>query len=105
MVQASYTADTWARLMKNPEDRAQTVGRIMESVGAKLESLYFAFGEDDIFALIEAPNNVTAAAISVAVGASGSFKTFKTSVLLSSTEAMEVMRKASTVAYRAPGAG
>ena len=103
LIQGSYTAETWARLMKAPEDRAQTIGPILESVGAQLESLYFAFGDDDIFAIIDAPDNVTAAALAVAVTSSGAFKSFRTTVLLSSNEAMEVMRKASTVSYRPPG--
>ncbi len=104
LFRGSYTSDTWSRLIKAPEDRAESVRPILASVGARLEALYFAFGDDDVFAIVEAPDNVTAAAISVAITASGAFKSFATSVLMTSDEAIEVMKKASAVNYQPPAA-
>jgi uncharacterized protein with GYD domain len=103
LIQGSYTPETWAKLTRNPEDRAQSIVPIMESVGAHLDAFYFAFGDDDIVVIADAPDNVTAAAIAVAVTSSGAFKAFKTTVLMSSLEGMEVMKKAAGVSYRPPG--
>jgi uncharacterized protein with GYD domain len=104
MARFSYTPETWAALVKSPENREEKVRRMLEGSGASLETIWYAFGEDDGFALISAPDNITAAAISVAIGSSGAFSSFTTTVLLSQEEALEALEKAGTVAYTAPGA-
>ena len=103
LIQGSYTAEAWARLMKSPEDRAETVRPMIDSLGGQLECMYFAFGEHDIVAVWSAPDNTSAAALAVAVASSGSFSTFKTTVLMTSKEAQGVMAKAATIGYRPPG--
>jgi uncharacterized protein with GYD domain len=72
-------------------------------LGGHLESVYYAFGEDDVVVIAEMPDNVSAAAIALAVGASGAFKTFKTTPLMTVEEGIEAMRKASGTGYRPPG--
>jgi uncharacterized protein with GYD domain len=104
MVRFGYTPETWAALIKSPENREEKVRRMLEDSGATLEHIWYAFGEDDGFALISAPDNVTAAAISIAIASSGAFSSYKTSVLLTQEEAIEVLEKAAAVAYTAPGA-
>jgi uncharacterized protein with GYD domain len=47
------------------------VGKLVEAAGGKLEAWYFAFGEDDVIALLELPDNVAAASLSVAANAAG----------------------------------
>jgi uncharacterized protein with GYD domain len=54
--------------------------------------------------ILEVPNNVAAASIAMAVGASGAISSLKTTVLVSMEEAMEAMRQASGADYRSPGA-
>ena len=54
--------------------------------------------------ILEGPNNVAAASIAMAVGASGAISSLKTTVLVSMEEAMDAMRPASGVDYRSPGA-
>jgi len=51
--------------------RREAVSKAAESVGAKIESIYYAFGEDDVFAIVDAPDNVSAAAVSMSVTAPG----------------------------------
>ena len=58
----SYTPETWARLMKNPEDRREAARKYIESVGGKLHGFWYAFGSHDGFNLWEAPDNVSMAA-------------------------------------------
>jgi uncharacterized protein with GYD domain len=103
LIQGSYTPEAWTRLMKTPEDRAKTVRPIIESIGGRLESLYFSFGDADVVALFTTPDNVSAAALAIAVTSSGSFSAFKTTVLMTSAEARTAMKKANSIAYRAPG--
>ena len=90
-------------MIRNPQDRAAAVRPVVESLGGKLISLDYAFGDYDVVAIIEAPDNVTMAALAMAVGAGGALKDFKTTVLLSMEEAMEAMRKAAGAGYRPPG--
>jgi uncharacterized protein with GYD domain len=104
MVRFGYTAESWAALVKNPENREEKVRAMLEESGATLEKLWYAFGEDDGFALISAPDNITAAAVSLAITSTGAFASFKTSVLLTQEETIEALEKAASVAYSAPGA-
>ena len=65
----SYTAETWARLVKNPEDRRGAARQYIESVGGKLHGFWYAFGDHDAYTLWEAPDNVSMAAVALVVGA------------------------------------
>ena len=80
-------------------------GRTLENAGCKLKGLWYAFGEGDgSFALIEAPDNVTGASISIAIGASGAFSKYETTVLMTQDELLKALERAQDVAYVAPGA-
>ena len=103
MSQFSYTAETWANLVKNPEDRAAAIRALAEQNGAKLHGVWYAFGEYDGVTIIEAPDNTTVAAILLAVAGSGAIEKLKTTVLLTTQEAVEAMRRAGGVGYRPPG--
>lgn len=100
----SYSSQTWAALIKNPQKRHESVRALVEAGGGKLEALYFAFGDADAFALLEFPDNVSAAAVALTVAASGAFSSLSTTVLMTAEEAVDAMRKAGGIAYRPPGA-
>ena len=100
----SYTPETWARLIQNPEDRRAAATEYIESVGGKLHGFWYAFGEHDAWNLWEAPDNVSMAAVAMAIGAGGALSSFETVVLLTVEETMEAMQKAGSIRYRAPGA-
>lgn len=104
MVEFSYTPEAWAGLIKSPENREETVRGILEDSGSKLHNLWYAFGENDGFALIEAPDNVTAGGLSLAITSSGAFRKFETHVLMTQRELLQALEKAADVAYVAPGA-
>lgn len=104
MAEFNYTPEVWAGLIKSPENREETVSRILEDVGCKLHNLWYAFGPTDGFALIEAPDIVTEAGITLAIIASGAFRKFETHVLMTQDELLEALSKAGEVAYAAPGA-
>jgi uncharacterized protein with GYD domain len=99
---ASYTSDAVKAMINNPQDRSKAAAEAAESVGGKLTGFWFAFGEFDVVFLMEAPDNVTTAALAMAIGAAGSLSKVETTVLLDAEEAQAAMRKAGAATYRPP---
>ncbi len=99
----SYTPETWARLVNNPEDRRQAAQIYIESVGGKLHGFWYAFGPHDGYTLWEAPDNASMAAVALAIAAGGALSPLETTVLMSVEETMEAMGRAQQVRYRPPG--
>ena len=102
LIQASYSKEGIGDLVANPQDRAAAVRPIIEGMGGKLESFYFAFGDYDVIAVAEFPDNVAAAALAMAIGGSTGISSYKTTPLLTMDEAIQAMRKASGTGYRSP---
>ena len=100
----SYTPETWARMIEKPEDRRNAARSYIESVGGKLHGFWYAFGEGDGWNLWEAPDNVSMAAVALAIGSGGALRSMETTVLLSVEETMEALGKAKSVRYRPPAA-
>jgi len=80
--------------------RRAAVDRLMRSVGGTLDAFYYAFGDDDLYAIVDCPDNVSVAAASLTVAAAG-VGNIKTVVLLTPEELDQVSKKTAT--YRAPG--
>lgn len=102
MVQASYSVPATAAMIKNPQDRAAAVKPIIERMGGKLHGAWLSFGEYDIVVIAEVPDNVSAAALAMAVGASGGMSAYRTTPLLTMAESIEAMSKAGGVKYKPP---
>jgi uncharacterized protein with GYD domain len=100
----SYTPETWARLIENPEDRREAARSYIESVDGKLHCFWYAFGAHDGYTLWEAPDNVSMSAVALALGSGGAISSLETTVLVTVEETLEALGKASQVGYRAPGA-
>lgn len=99
----SYTPETWARLIKHPEDRREAARKYIESVGGKLHGFWYAFGPFDGYNLWEAPDNVSMAAVAMAISGGNALSKFETTQLLTVEETLDALRLASTVAYLPPG--
>ena len=99
----SYTPETWVRLVSNPEDRRKAAETYIESVGGKLHGFWYAFGSHDGYNLWEAPDNVSMAAVALAISGGGALSSLETTVLLSVDETLQALRKAQDVQYQAPG--
>jgi len=99
----SYTPETWARLMKNPEDRRLAARKYIESVGGKLHGFWYAFGSYDGYCIWEAPNNMSMAAVGLAITGGGALSKFETTNLLTVEETLEALRLAQKVGYQPPG--
>jgi uncharacterized protein with GYD domain len=100
----SYTPETWARLIANPEDRRTAAQSYIDSVGGKLHGFWYAFGKHDGYNLWEAPDNVSMAGVALAISSGGALSSLETTVLLTVDETMDALRTAKQVQYRAPGA-
>jgi uncharacterized protein with GYD domain len=102
LVVASYTAEGIKGVIsKGGSARRDAVEKAVTGLGGKVEAFYFGFGEGDAYVVVDLPDNVAAAALGLAVSATGLAST-KTIVLLT---AEEIDRAAKTqVGYRAPGA-
>ncbi len=99
LVQASYRPEALRALIRKPEDRSEVVRKAIEKLGGKLIGLWLSFGDQDIVSIMEFPNNVSAAALALAIGAGGALKDSKTTPLLSVEEGLAAMRKAATSGY------
>jgi len=93
MYQASYTAKSMAAQLTEPQDPVEAIRPALEDVGAELLVAGFPFGEYDLLLVYEAPDDMTAAAVAMAVAAAGEVKSGKTTRLLSGQEWLESLRK------------
>lgn len=99
----SYTPATWAKLIENPEDRRAAAAQYIEAVGGTLHGFWYAFGEHDAYTLGEAPDNVSMAAMALAISAGGAMSSLQTTVLLTVEETIDALQKAASITYRPPG--
>lgn len=102
MITGSYSqAGVQGLIKEGGTGRREAITELIASQGGTLESIYFTFGEDDLVVIADVPDNVSAAAISLTVGATGAFN-LRTEVLLTPEEVDEASKK--SVDYRPPGA-
>jgi len=102
LIQASYTAEGSKGLAREGGSKRRTiVEEMIKRSGGTMEAFYFAFGETDVYVLCDIPDIASAAAISLAVNASGAVH-LRTTPLVSVDEMDQAAKK--QVAYRAPGA-
>ncbi len=101
LIEASYTAEGIKGVLKEGgTGRHAAVSAALKALGGKVESFYYAFGDVDVFVIVDAPDNVTVAALAMGISATGTAK-LKTTVLLTLEEIDQAGKK--TVSYRAPG--
>lgn len=101
LLQVSYTAEGARGLIKDGGTKRRAAAKgLVESLGGTLEAMYFAFGGTDVFVIVDMPDNVSAAAASLAVGASGA-ATGTTVALLTAEEIDQATKK--TTSYTPPG--
>jgi uncharacterized protein with GYD domain len=101
LLKVSYTAEGAKGLLKDGGSKRRAAAqRLVESLGGRLESLYFAFGECDVFAIADLPDAASAAAASISLSASGSVTT-EAVVLLTPEEVDAAVKKSAS--YTPPG--
>ena len=101
LIQANYVGEGLKGLLKEGgSSRRAAVDKLLGSVGGRVEAFYYAFGDTDAFVIVDVPDNVTAAALSLTINATGTVST-KITVLLTAEEIDAAAKK--TLAYRPPG--
>ena|SRR5487761_850724 len=101
LIEASYTTEGIKGVLKEGgTGRRDAVAAALKGLGGKIEAMYYAFGDTDVYVIIEAPDNVTAAALAMVVAATGTVG-IKTRVLLSIEEIDQAAKK--TISYRPAG--
>src|SRR3989440_9500812 len=102
LIEASYTLDGVKGVQSaGGSSRRDAVAQVAESVGGRLESFYFAFGDRDVYTVVDLPDNESAAAVALTVNTAGG-ATVRTVVLMTPEEADSAAKR--SVDYRAPGA-
>ncbi|MET7618139.1 GYD domain-containing protein [Streptomyces sp. NPDC005408] len=102
LIKAKLTVDGLKGLLKEGGTaRREVVERMVQSVGGQLESMNWAFGEEDVYVVVDLPSNVSAAAVGLVTSAAGGVRT-SVVVLLTPEEIDEAVRQ--KVEYRGPGA-
>ena len=101
LVEACYTSEGLKNLQKDrAEGRTAAIKAAVQSIGGKVEVLYWALGEYDVVIVAELPDKSAAAALALAASASGMVRT-RTTQLLTAEEVDSALAK--SVKYRAPG--
>jgi uncharacterized protein with GYD domain len=93
MYQASYTAKSMAAQLEEPQDPEEAIRRTLEDLGARIVVAGFPFGDYDVLVVYEAPDDMTAASVAMAIAAEGKVKSAKTTRLLSGQEWLESLRR------------
>ena len=105
MYQASFTAKSMADQLRKPQDPVEVIRPALEEVGASIVVAGFPFGEYDVVVVYEAPDDMTAASVAMAVAAAGEVRSGKTTRLLSGQEWLESLRKRRIVTNRKRSSG
>jgi len=101
LIEASYTLEGVKGVQgAGGSSRRDAVAKVAESVGGQLESFYFAFGDHDVYTVVDLPDNESAAAVALSVNAAGG-ATARTVVLLTPEEIDAAAKR--SVDYRPPG--
>ena len=102
LIKASYTSDGLKGLMKaGGTSRVNAVEKALAGVGGSIESFYFAFGTDDVYVVVDGPDNAGAMAVAAKIGSSDAIRDYETVVLLTPAEVDQAMNV--TVDYAPPG--
>jgi len=100
LLQVSYSAAAWAAMIKRPQDRAEAVRKTIEKLGGTMGPAWFTFGEHDLIAVLDMPDNVSAAAFAISAAGGGACKDVKTTPLLSIDDGIAALKKAGTSGYK-----
>ena len=103
MAQFAYTPEAWSALIHEPQDRAAASDALVRHLGGRLIGLYYTPGaEYDGFALFEAPDDATAAAVEIAAIAAGHLRSNRLLRVLSPEEMRTTLQHAGTAPNIAP---
>jgi uncharacterized protein with GYD domain len=101
LIEASYTAEGAKGLAsEGGSSRRKVVEDVVRSLNGTLEAFYYAFGNVDVYAIVDLPDATSAAALSLAINQTGAVQ-LRTHVLITPEEVDQASKR--SVDYRAPG--
>lgn len=102
LITGTYTSEgVQGLLSKGGSSREAAVKQMIEKLGGKLDAFYFALGDSDVYAIVDVPDMVTGAAVSLVVNASGAVE-MSTTLLMTPEEVDQACQK--SIEYMPPGA-
>ena len=101
LIQGSYTQEGVKGLLKEGgTSRRDAIDKLISGMGGKMEAFYYSFGTDDVYVIVDVPDQATMMAVSLVVGGAGAVN-IRTTVLVTPEEVDEATKI--SVPYRAPG--
>ena len=101
LLQANYVGEGIKGLLKEGgSSRAANLEQTIKSMGGTIEAFYYAFGDTDVYVIVDLPDNASITALALTIAATGAVTT-KTIVLITPQEVDEAVKKHPS--YRAPG--
>jgi uncharacterized protein with GYD domain len=100
-----YSAEAAKGMMASPEDREEALAKTFENAGGKLLAYYLTFGDDDFLVIAECPDHHAAFALAIAGAAGGSISDMKTTLAVTSKEAMAAFKRAGELTKTLKNAG
>lgn len=98
LLQYAYTSDTWKTMTGTMKIEIEKTRELARKMGGQVLHAWITFGEYDVAAVLDLPDNVSAGAVSVALSAAGLAKAAKTTPLLAETDGQTILRKAKDAA-------
>lgn len=104
LIEVGYTPQSWSAQIDKQGNAVERITPALDACGAKLQCLYYSFGDVDVVGVIDFPTPEDAAAFALAIGASGALRLFRTTPLLSIDQGIDSLRRAGEVrkAYAPP---
>jgi uncharacterized protein with GYD domain len=104
LIEVGYTPEAWNSQIDSQANVVDRITPALEAAHAKLECMYYAFGDVDLIGVIDFTTPEDAAAFALAVGAGGALRLYRTTPLLSIQQGIDSLRRAGEVrkAYQAP---
>ncbi len=99
LLQASYTHQGLAGLVSNPEDPSEVIKTLTESVGGKVITFDYCFGEFDIAGVFEMPDDTAMASVVMVAGASGRVTNLRTTVLIPIADGLAAAQRANEISH------
>jgi len=103
MIQATTTPQAAAGVLQKSEDRTKVIRPIFEAVGGNLEQYYISLAGNTLFLIADVPDQANLSALTLAFFAGGQWASFQTTPIITASEAVNLFKKAASVAYRPPG--
>lgn len=102
MYRVGYSPESWGSQTKKPTNRQEALTPAVRSLGGRILSFYYAFGEDDVVAICQFPDNKAAAGFAIAAASGGALSHITTTPLMTVAEGMAAMRQSKKVRYAPP---